>query len=222
MGSTGPRTSRCSPSSVQDYSRIQGGDFLEHQPRHAVEARHGGRSPLRPSIHARRRTLMPPRQRCGNTFGPAAASWEFTTLSAPSTTGTGTKACSATPTITIMARTRTAWSRSSPRIPPRRASATSPFAMSGTTLSRFRLWSNSSPLSTRTRWPREEQCTRGTETSIRSLGASTTTVAVRGLRRSAMTPMAFTDGSGFPGQQQFKSLIVNGILSAMGNIPFCQ
>jgi type 1 glutamine amidotransferase len=32
---------------------------------------------------------------------------------------------------------------------------------------------------------------------------------------------AFTDGSGFPGQQEFKSLIVNGILSAMGNIPFC-
>jgi hypothetical protein len=34
--------------------------------------------------------------------------------------------------------------------------------------------------------------------------------------------MAFTDGSGFPGQQEFKKLIVNGILSAMGNIPFCQ
>jgi len=33
---------------------------------------------------------------------------------------------------------------------------------------------------------------------------------------------AFTDGSGFPGQQEFKQLIVNGILSAMGNIPFCQ
>ncbi len=33
---------------------------------------------------------------------------------------------------------------------------------------------------------------------------------------------AFTDGSGFPGQQSFKRLIVNGILSAMGNIPFCQ
>ena len=33
---------------------------------------------------------------------------------------------------------------------------------------------------------------------------------------------AFTDGSGFPGQQQFKRLIVNGILSAMGNRPFCQ
>jgi uncharacterized protein len=33
---------------------------------------------------------------------------------------------------------------------------------------------------------------------------------------------AFTDGSGFPGQQQFKQLIVNGILSAMGNIPFCR
>ena len=33
---------------------------------------------------------------------------------------------------------------------------------------------------------------------------------------------AFTDGSGFPGQPQFKQLIVNGILSAMGNIPFCQ
>jgi type 1 glutamine amidotransferase len=33
---------------------------------------------------------------------------------------------------------------------------------------------------------------------------------------------AFTDGSGFPGQAQFKKLIVNGILSAMGNVPFCQ
>jgi type 1 glutamine amidotransferase len=33
---------------------------------------------------------------------------------------------------------------------------------------------------------------------------------------------AFTDGSTFPGQAQFKQLIVNGILSAMGNIPFCQ
>ena len=33
---------------------------------------------------------------------------------------------------------------------------------------------------------------------------------------------AFTDGSGFPGQAQFKQLIVNGILSAMGNKPFCQ
>jgi type 1 glutamine amidotransferase len=33
---------------------------------------------------------------------------------------------------------------------------------------------------------------------------------------------AFIDGSGFVGQQQFKSLIVNGILSAMGNIAFCQ
>jgi type 1 glutamine amidotransferase len=33
---------------------------------------------------------------------------------------------------------------------------------------------------------------------------------------------AFTDGSGFPGQQQFKKLVVNGILSAMGNRPFCQ
>jgi type 1 glutamine amidotransferase len=33
---------------------------------------------------------------------------------------------------------------------------------------------------------------------------------------------AFTDGSGFPGQAQFKQLIVNGILSAMGNLPFCR
>jgi type 1 glutamine amidotransferase len=33
---------------------------------------------------------------------------------------------------------------------------------------------------------------------------------------------AFTDGSGFPGQEQFKQLLVNGILSAMGNKPFCQ
>jgi len=32
---------------------------------------------------------------------------------------------------------------------------------------------------------------------------------------------AFTDGSGFPGQAQFKQLIVNGILSAMGSKPFC-
>lgn len=34
--------------------------------------------------------------------------------------------------------------------------------------------------------------------------------------------LAFTDGSGFPGQTQFKQLIVGGILSAMGNKPFCQ
>jgi type 1 glutamine amidotransferase len=33
---------------------------------------------------------------------------------------------------------------------------------------------------------------------------------------------AFTDGSGFPGQPEFKKLIVNGILSAMGNVPFCR
>ena len=33
---------------------------------------------------------------------------------------------------------------------------------------------------------------------------------------------AFTDGSSFPGQAQFKKLIVGGILSAMGNKPFCQ
>jgi len=33
---------------------------------------------------------------------------------------------------------------------------------------------------------------------------------------------AFTDGSGFPGQAQFKSLVVNGIKSAMGLLPFCQ
>jgi len=32
---------------------------------------------------------------------------------------------------------------------------------------------------------------------------------------------AFTDGSAFPGQAQFKQLIVNGITSAMGKIPFC-
>ena len=31
-----------------------------------------------------------------------------------------------------------------------------------------------------------------------------------------------TDGSGFPGQSEFKKLIVGGILSAMGNKPFCQ
>jgi len=34
--------------------------------------------------------------------------------------------------------------------------------------------------------------------------------------------LAFTDGSGFPGQAAFKQMIVNGILSAMGNVPFCQ
>jgi uncharacterized protein len=33
---------------------------------------------------------------------------------------------------------------------------------------------------------------------------------------------AFTDGSGFPGQAQFKQHLVNGILSAMGNKPFCK
>jgi type 1 glutamine amidotransferase len=32
---------------------------------------------------------------------------------------------------------------------------------------------------------------------------------------------AFTDGAGFPGQPQFKQLILNGIKSAMGLTPFC-
>jgi uncharacterized protein len=32
---------------------------------------------------------------------------------------------------------------------------------------------------------------------------------------------AFTDGSGFPGQQPFKQMVVNGIKSAMGLVPFC-
>jgi type 1 glutamine amidotransferase len=32
---------------------------------------------------------------------------------------------------------------------------------------------------------------------------------------------AFTEGSGFPGQVQFQSMITNGILSAMGLVPFC-
>jgi type 1 glutamine amidotransferase len=32
---------------------------------------------------------------------------------------------------------------------------------------------------------------------------------------------AFTDGSGFPGQAQFKQMIVRGILSTMGLTPFC-
>jgi uncharacterized protein len=33
--------------------------------------------------------------------------------------------------------------------------------------------------------------------------------------------LAFTDGSNFPGQAQFKALIVNGIKSTMGLTPFC-
>ena len=32
---------------------------------------------------------------------------------------------------------------------------------------------------------------------------------------------AFTENSGFPGQAQFQSLVTNGILSAMGTLPFC-
>ena len=32
---------------------------------------------------------------------------------------------------------------------------------------------------------------------------------------------AFTEGSGFPGQAQFQSMVTNGILSAMGLLPFC-
>lgn len=32
---------------------------------------------------------------------------------------------------------------------------------------------------------------------------------------------AFTDGSGFAGQAQFKQMVVNGIKSAMGLVPFC-
>ena len=32
---------------------------------------------------------------------------------------------------------------------------------------------------------------------------------------------AFTEGSEFPGQREFEQLVVNGIKSAMGLIPFC-
>ena len=32
---------------------------------------------------------------------------------------------------------------------------------------------------------------------------------------------AYVDGSGFVGQAFFKNHLVNGILSAMGNLPFC-
>jgi hypothetical protein len=32
---------------------------------------------------------------------------------------------------------------------------------------------------------------------------------------------AFTEGSSFPGQAQFQSMITNGILSAAGLLPFC-
>jgi hypothetical protein len=34
-------------------------------------------------------------------------------------------------------------------------------------------------------------------------------------------PAAWTDGSGYPGQEFFKRHIVDGILSAMGDLPFC-
>jgi hypothetical protein len=33
--------------------------------------------------------------------------------------------------------------------------------------------------------------------------------------------LAWTDGSGYPGQAFFKKHVVNGILSTMGNLPFC-
>ncbi|MFK0173534.1 ThuA domain-containing protein [Streptomyces sp. NPDC090306] len=33
--------------------------------------------------------------------------------------------------------------------------------------------------------------------------------------------LVWTDGSGYPGQAFFKTHIVNGVLSAMGNLPFC-
>jgi hypothetical protein len=35
------------------------------------------------------------------------------------------------------------------------------------------------------------------------------------------TPVVVTDSFGIPGQPQFKQLIVNGIKSAMGLVPFC-
>lgn len=34
--------------------------------------------------------------------------------------------------------------------------------------------------------------------------------------------LAWTDGSGYPGQAFFKKHVVNGILSTMGNLPFCE
>ena len=187
---------------------LQGGDFPEHQPRHAVGSM---ARPCRRQLgcqHDARNAHLGsrPRRRCANTFGPAAASSEFTMRSAPSTTGSGTKACSATPTISTMARTRTAWSRSSPRIRPRRGSATSPFETSGTTLSRSRVSvkflatvDENSLATKRTVHPGHGdfhpvawcQYYDGGRSWVTSLGHD---------------GQAFTDGSGFPGQQQFKKL----------------
>ena len=33
---------------------------------------------------------------------------------------------------------------------------------------------------------------------------------------------AWTDGSGYPGQEFFKQHVVKGVLAAMGNVPFCR
>ena len=70
--------------------------------------------------------------------------------------------------------------------------------------------------------PREARRTRATATSIRSPGASTTTAAAPGSPRSVTTPRPSpTVRDSRPGSSS-RSLIVNGIMSAMGNIPFCQ
>jgi len=167
------------------------------------------------------RISTPQRLRYGSSCVPAAASSEFTMRSALSTTGTGTKACSAMQIIATMARFRTVV---------KIVAADS--STSGISNFAFKdEWYNLEPFPTLVKFlATVDEDSLATRRTVHPGHGDFHPVAwcqYYDGGRSWVTTLghdgaAFIDGSGFPGQQSFKRLIVNGILSAMGNIPFCQ
>ena len=91
--------------------------------------------------------------------------------------------------------------------------------------------SSSSHRSTRARWRRRRRCTLAMAAFTRWPGASTTTAVVPSVTTLGQDPRLWADlslpenqpggANYFPGAAEFQKLIVNGVKSAMGLVPFC-
>ena len=186
-------------ASARACCQVQRRDLPQHDQRHP---RRRGQDRAAP-VHARRRRL---RRRS-------------TTPSAPSTTGPGTKACSATPTTTTTARTRPAPSEIVAAATPRRP-ACRPLdvqATSGTTSCRSRPRSSSWPPSTRTRCARHAALGHPGHGSFHPVAwcqyydGGRAWLTTLGHEVQALT-----------GDQRFLGHLTGGVKSAMGMAPFCR
>ena len=216
---TGPRTSPASPACNRYKAVIFASTSRDTLLTHGRRSIRPWRSTPRPA-----RTSTPPRPRCASTCAPAAASSASTTRSAPSTTGRSTKACSATPTTTTTAPTRTARSVvvAQRQLDRRPAGDAGRSATSGTTCV---------PFPTQREVPATvDENTLG-DAARRPPGPrqvpSGGLVPVlrrrprRGSRRSAMTARRSPTARASPARRSSRALIINGIKSAMGLVPFC-